>query len=106
MTATYTFDVFASLDGFGSYDSTATGAATGASKAPSSSTTASPSTRRSSGWSSGPTRSGSSCSCWARAPRSPSRVTREHADEDHADNGGVDDARRAPRLAGRDPRER
>ena len=75
MTATYTFDVFSTLDGFGSYDSSGDWAAIGASKAPSSSTTASPSTRRSSGWSSGPTPSGSSCNCWARAPRSPTRVT-------------------------------
>jgi hypothetical protein len=51
MTATYTFDVFSSLDGFGA----ASGNWTGywASKAPSSSTTASPCTTRSSGWSSG-----------------------------------------------------
>ena len=44
MTATYTFDVFATLDGFGSYDEPATGAATGASRDPSCSTTASPCT--------------------------------------------------------------
>ena len=55
MTATYTFDVFSSLDGYGSAGA-ATGAATGASRAPSCSTTASPCTARSSGWSSGPTR--------------------------------------------------
>ena len=42
MTATYTFDVFSSLDGYGAA-SAATGAATGASRAPSCSTTASPS---------------------------------------------------------------
>jgi hypothetical protein len=35
MTATYTFDVFSSLDGFGSFAPAPTGAATGASKAPS-----------------------------------------------------------------------
>ena len=55
MTATYTFDVFSSLDGFGSV-SAATGAATGASRAPSCSTTASRCSARSSGWSSGPRR--------------------------------------------------
>ena len=76
MTATYTFDVFSSLDGFGSYDEPATGAATGASRAPSCSTTASPCSTSSSGWSSGPTPIGSSCSCWARAPRSPRCATR------------------------------
>ena len=59
MTATYTFDVFSSLDGFGCHTA-ATGAATGASRAPSCSTTASPCTARSSGWSSGPTRIGRS----------------------------------------------
>ena len=42
MTATYTFDVFSSLDGYGS--PAATGAATGVSKAPSCSTTALPCT--------------------------------------------------------------
>ena len=68
MTATYTFDVFTSLDGYGSYDP-ATGAATGASRAPSSSTTGSRRTTASSGWSSAPPRSGCSCRCWARAPR-------------------------------------
>ena len=71
MTATYTFDVFSSLDGFGSYTAAATGAAIGVSKDPSFSTAASPCTRRSSGWSTGPTPIGNSWSCWARAPRSP-----------------------------------
>ena len=33
MTATYTFDVFSSLDGYGSYGPPGTGAATGASRA-------------------------------------------------------------------------
>ena len=44
MTATYTFDIFSTLDGFGT--TTATGAATGASKAPNCSTTALPCTAR------------------------------------------------------------
>ena len=44
MTATYTFDVFSSLDGFGSVQRRATAAATGASRVPSCSTTVSPST--------------------------------------------------------------
>ena len=34
MPAMYTFDVFSTLDGYGSYGPMATGAATGASKAP------------------------------------------------------------------------
>jgi hypothetical protein len=66
MAATYTFDVFSTLDGYGSYHG-GTGAATGVNKAPSFSTTASPCTARSSGWCSGPTPFGNSCSCWARA---------------------------------------
>src|SRR4051794_10705803 len=49
MTATYTFDVFSTLDGFGSYNSNGDRA----SRVPSFSTAASPSTARSSGWSSG-----------------------------------------------------
>ena len=50
MTATYTFDVFSSLDGFGSA-SGGDGAATGASRAPSCSITASPYTRPLASWS-------------------------------------------------------
>ena len=53
MPATYTFDVFCTLDGYGSYDKTATGAATGA-HGPEFSIAASPCTARSSGW------------CWGR----------------------------------------
>ena len=49
MTATYTFDVFSSLDGFGSYDEPGDWAVTGASKAPNCSIAASPCTARSSG---------------------------------------------------------
>jgi dihydrofolate reductase len=55
MTATYTFDIFSTLDGYGSYTANANWADTGASKAPSCSTTALPCTARSSGWSSAPT---------------------------------------------------
>ena len=73
LTATYTFDVFSSLDGYGR--PAATGAATGASKAPSCSTTALPCTARSSGWSLGQTRIGHSRGCWPRALRSPKCVT-------------------------------
>jgi dihydrofolate reductase len=73
MTATSTFDVFSSLDGYGS-DSGNWGGYW-ASKAPSCSTTASPCTANSSGWSSGPTRIGYSCDCSPRAPRTPRCVT-------------------------------
>jgi hypothetical protein len=52
MTASYTFDVFSSLD-TATAPPAATGPAIGASKAPSCSTTALPCTARSSGWSSG-----------------------------------------------------
>ena len=69
MTATYTFDVFSSLDGFGAASDNWTGY--WVSKAPSCSTTVSPCTRWSSGWSSGPTPIGHSRGCWPRAPRSP-----------------------------------
>jgi hypothetical protein len=34
MTATYTFDVFATLDGYGSYNETAIGAGSGATPSP------------------------------------------------------------------------
>ena len=67
MTATYTFDVFSSLDGYGA--ASATGPATGGSKAPSCSATALTCTTRSSGWSSGPTPTVRSRGCWPRAPR-------------------------------------
>jgi hypothetical protein len=62
MTVTYTFDVFSSLDGYGSYSELGDWGDTGASKAQSFSITASPYTVRSSGWCSGPTPSGNSCS--------------------------------------------
>jgi hypothetical protein len=63
MTATYTFDIFCTLDGYGPTAPTATGAATGVSKAPSFSTTASLNTARSSGWFSEPIPFGNSCRC-------------------------------------------
>ena len=56
MTATYTFDVFSRLDGFGADGGNWTGY--WASRAPSSSTTASPCTARGGGSSSEPTRIG------------------------------------------------
>ena len=61
MTASYTFDVFSSLDGFGSANGGDWGGY-GASRAPSCSTTAWPSSPMRSGWSSGRTRSASSSS--------------------------------------------
>src|ERR671937_226887 len=74
MTATYTFDVFSSLDGFGSASGGDWGGYWGK-RGPSCSTTASPCTARSSGWSSGPTPIGYSRGCWPRAPRNPKCVT-------------------------------
>ncbi len=53
MPATYTFDVFSSLDGFGSHSGGDWGGYWGK-QGPSCSTTASPCTARSNGWSSGP----------------------------------------------------
>ena len=75
MTATYTFDVFSSLDGDPAPPA-ATGPATGASGAPSRSSTASTCTARSYGWSSEPTRTGPSRGCWPRVPRTPKCATR------------------------------
>ena len=60
MTTTYTFDVFASLDGYGSYDSNGDWGGYWGKQGPSCSTTASPRSTWSSGWSSEPPRSGSS----------------------------------------------
>jgi hypothetical protein len=71
MTATYTFDVFSTLDAFGS-PSPGTWGATGASRGPSCSTIASPHSLRSSGWSSGPYVSAVRALSRPRAPRSPS----------------------------------
>ncbi len=61
MTATYTFDVFSSLDGFGAAGGDWTGY--WGKQGPELSTIASTSTARSNGWSSVPTRTGSSCRC-------------------------------------------
>ena len=49
MTATYTFDIFSTLDGYGSYTANADWGGSGASKARNSSTTALPCTAQSSG---------------------------------------------------------
>jgi len=67
MPATYTFDVVSTLDGFASFEGGDWGPFW-AREAPSCSTIAWPPTARSSGWSSGRTPIGSSCSSWARAP--------------------------------------
>ena len=75
MPVVYTFDVFSSLDGFGSYEG-GNWAAIGVSKAPSFSTPVSPCTRRSNGWSSVPTPIGNSWTCWARALWDPRWLTR------------------------------
>ena len=69
MSATYTFDVFSSLDGYGGVSSGDWGGYWGK-QGPNCSTTASPCTTRRSGWSSGPTHIGRSRRCWPRAPRS------------------------------------
>lgn len=63
MTATYTFDVFSSLDGFGGVSGGDWGA-TGASRAQNCSTAASHCTARSSEWSWAPTLTGCSHRCW------------------------------------------
>ncbi len=106
MTATYTFDVFSTLDGFGSYNGGDWGGY----------------------WSKqGPEFLDHRLALYGEEQRmvlgantfrqfvellgpgteeSDLRRPADHPDEDHADDGGVDDARRTPRLAGRDPRER
>jgi hypothetical protein len=68
MTASYTFDVFSTLDGFGSYGSGGDWGGYWGKQVPSSSTTASPSTAPTSGWSSGPRPSASSSSCSGPTP--------------------------------------
>ena len=62
MTATYTFDVFSSLDGYGAAGGNWTGY--WGKQGPSCSITALPCIARRSGWSSGPTRFGYSRRCW------------------------------------------
>ena len=105
MAATYTFDVFSSLDGYGAAGGT--GPATGAGKAPSCSTTALPCTAQSSGWSSAPPRIGHSRGCWLRAPREfevrDPWVTRMRSLPATVVSTTL---KEPPRLAGRDPRER
>ena len=73
MTATYTWDVFCTLVGYGSYAQGADWAATGASKDLSFSTTASPPSVASNEWSSVPGRFGSSCRCCPRTEASEVR---------------------------------
>jgi hypothetical protein len=60
MTGIYTFDVFASLDGYGSYGPAGDWGGYWGKQGPSSSSTVSRCAARSSGWCSGPTRFGSS----------------------------------------------
>ena len=103
MTATYTFDVFSSLDGYGAASGNWTGY-----------------------WGKqGPELLGHRLDLYdaeqrmvfgANTYRAFTRMLAEstevecvtvgHADVEHAGNGGVDDAGRTPRLAERDPRER
>jgi hypothetical protein len=61
MTAAYTFDIFSTLDGFGSHRGDWGGY--GAGKAPNCSIAASPYTASRSGWSLAPPHSGHSCRC-------------------------------------------
>ena len=76
MTAIYTFDVFSSLDGFGSYDAkVGNWGGYWGKQGPSCLTIALPCTARSSGWSSGPTHTGYLRRCWPQPPRSPECTT-------------------------------
>ena len=107
MTATYTFDVFSTLDGYGSYNSSGDwGGYWGkqgpefldrrlASYSEEQRMVLGANTFREFAGGAGPEHRG------VRGERPG-----EHPDEEHADDGGVDDAGRTPRLAGRDPRER
>ena len=106
MTATYTFDIFSSLDGFGSH-TTATGAATGASRAPSCSTTVSPSTTQEQRMVFGATTFREFVAMLGQsADGRRRRATLGHPDDEHAGDRGVLDAAGAPRLAERDRLER
>ena len=104
MTATYTFDVFSSLDGYGAASADWTGYWGKQGPELLDHRLALFGTEQRMVF--GATTFGHSRGCWPRAPRSPRCVTLGHPDEEHAGNGGVDDAGRPPRLAGRDRRER
>ena len=101
MTATYTFDVFSTLDGFGSYNSNGDWGGYWGKQGPEFLDHRLAHVRaRTSGWSSGPTPSGSSCTCWAASFAESEARPDQHPDEEHADDGGVDDAART-RSTGR-----
>jgi hypothetical protein len=96
MSATYTFDVFSSLDGYGS--NKGDWVATGASRAPNCSGTAVLRSTPSNGWSSGPP---PSSGCWSRAARSLRSLTRGSPDEEHAGSLSLNRALMAAGLVDR-----
>ena len=73
MTATYTFDVFSSLDGYGAASANWTGY--WGKQGPELLDHRLACTARTSGWSSAPTRIAHSRGCWPRAARTPKSVT-------------------------------
>jgi hypothetical protein len=75
MTATYTFDVFSSLDGFGSVSEGADWGGYWGKQGPELLDHRLALYDQEQRMSSGPTPIGNSCGCWARAPRSPTCVT-------------------------------
>jgi hypothetical protein len=75
MTAPYTFDVFSSLDGYGSVGPGANWGGYWRKQGPELLDHRLACTTRSSGWSSGPTPIEHSRGCWPRAPRNPKCVT-------------------------------
>ena len=107
MTATYTFDVFSSLDGYGSYNSSGDWGGFWGKQGPEfldhrlaqygdeQRMVLGANTFRQFVQMLGPS-----------TEESQASDPVNHPDEEPADNGGVDDARRTPRLAERDPRER
>ena len=101
MTATYTFDVFTSLDGYGDGERRL-GRLLGQARPRAARPPPRLVRRGAAHGLRGQHVSGSSRGCWPRAPRSPRCRPMGHPDEEPAGDGGVDDAGRTPRLAGRD----
>ena len=107
MPATYTFDVFSTLDGFGSYNSSGDWGGYWGKQGPEFLD------RRLAQYGE-EQRLVLGANTFRDFVRLLGPITEEsdgsdplgHPDEDHADHGGLDDAGRTPRLAGRDPRER
>ena len=104
MTATYTFDVFSTLDGFGSYDSDGDWGGYWSKEGPEFVDHRLALYNEEQRLILGANTFRQFMQLLPRAPRSP--TTTGPPDADHADDGGVVDAGRTRRVAGRDPGER